>query len=212
MDEMMLFGESESATSPPAKPRRWPMLLAAVLGVAMIPMGFYCTEKMNQLGNAAIPPKSFASKPSHLRRMQVHSQVQSLQVVEENDEPEQIWGTWVMNYYGPRYLQINPDHTARLVSFPDMLAQMVLGTKRLDINCNWTRDGNRIHFKMADGTPENAFNYVLKTWGNTLPYEFVSVSPETLTFKDLSDGKMDVWSRTDSIPALHLMTDKPSES
>lgn len=144
--------------------------------------------------------------------MQIHSQVQSLQVVEENDEPEQIWGTWVMNYYGPRYLQINPDHTARLVSFPDMLAQMVLGTKRLDINCNWTRDGNRIHFKMADGTPENAFNYVLKTWGNTLPYEFVSVSPETLTFKDLSDGKMDVWSRTDSIPALHLMTDKPSES
>lgn len=191
--------EDPFSLSPPASSRlstfQHPLLIAAAVVIISAPTVYFLYGGPL----AIIPPQ--AAKPLPEPKPETVSDSEISQVNFEVD-PEQalIWGCWKMDYYGPRYLEINPDQSARLVSFPDMMAQLVVGTKMLSIRCQWHRNGDNIEFKLLEGTPAASFGYVTKTFGATLPYEFVSVTPTTLTFKDLSDGHHDVWTRVDAIP------------
>ncbi len=189
----------EESTSPPSpeltsRLRHPAFVLAAVIGISAPTVYFLKGSPPTETLPAPIPVEELASNSNN-------SDSPITEDSNTNNEKDLIWGTWVMDYHGPRYLEINPDNSARLVSFPDMMAQFVVGAKMLSIRCEWIRSGDRIDFKLVEGTPVNSFTYVTKTFGDVLPYEFVSVNETTLTFKDLSDGKHDVWRRVDSIPS-----------
>ncbi len=175
-----------------AKPAVWAILVS----MAIFPL-VYVGSGLGSIRHTRDEDVSNAA-PVNMAENRAESSPQA----EKDDDAliSKIAGVWTMDYHGPRYLLINEDQTARLVSFPDMLAQMVIGCTKLEINCRWERDGKKISFHMVEGAPKKSFDYITKTWGNELPYEFVSVNDSTLVFKDLSDGDHDVWNKAAEIP------------
>lgn len=171
-----------------SRARRWKRPTVALLMLLLLAGGWALFSRKHPA-----PAEAEVSVPERLADVDVPNR--------EQQQRQQVLGTWEDFYEGHRFLTIRDDGTALMAVELSGLASKLFAP-RLEFDITWTFQQGKVTMLTTGGRPPSKAGLVLRMYGDKAEYLLEDLNETRLVLRDVSTQKQFEWLRLGTPEAL----------